>query len=365
MTRKVLQISHDFKGPFVAICRQFVDAFPSDQVTTVFLRGEFDADVAEEIGGSVYFLEKPGENLRGFKISQIVRLYQLIQSDSFDVVIGHRYKGIYMAGIMSYFCDLPLLLGIAHEHNVFKRITRKLFVTFWRRQFHIAGVSQSVTTNIAQYCPSLVSEKRLHTLPNALPRGYEAGILSRADARRLLGLADDMLVIGSIGRLIQKKSLHILIEAFAKARMDQSAIVILGDGPLRESLESSAVSLGIADRVQFLGYVKNAGYFAAAFDLFVLPSGVEEAFGIVLLEAMMAKVPVISSDAPGPREVIADQGWLFRAEDSDDLSIKLKAFVELPAKSRTLMGQSGYERVRAEYTHEQFADRLNLLLDRL
>lgn len=362
MTRSVLQISHDFNGPFVAVCRQFVDAFPDDQVTTVFLRGQVSQEIAEAVGGTVHFLEEPGENLRGIKISQIVRLYKLIKNNAFDLVIGHRYKGIYMAGIMSYFCDLPVLLGVAHEHNVFRRITRKLFVTFWRRQFHIAGVSASVTANIAQYCPSLVLENRLHTLPNALPQHYTDGLLTRTEAREELGIPQDALVIGTIGRLVEKKSLHTLIEAFARAELTDWSLVVLGDGPLKESLQVLASSLGVADRVRFPGYVKNAGHRAAVFDLFVLPSGVEEAFGIVLLEAMIAKVPVLSSEAPGPKQVVGDRGWLFQTGDSADLADKLRQFVALSEEDRAELGQSGYERVKSEFTHQHFTDRLARIL---
>lgn len=365
MTRKILQISHDFNGPFVAICRQFVEAFPNDEVTTVFLRGQASQDTSAAVGGTVQFLEKPGENLRGIKVAQIVRLYRLIKNDTFDVVIGHRYKGIYMAGIMSYFCDIPVLLGIAHEHNVFRRITRKLFVTFWRRQFHIAGVSTSVTANIAQYCPSLVTEQRLHTLPNALPPNHEAGVLSRTEARQALGIPDDALVIGTIGRLVEKKSLHTLIEAFARAELSSSSLVIMGDGPLREPLQSLSNSLGVGDKVRFSGFVKNAGYHASAFDLFVLPSGVEEAFGIVLLEAMIAKVPVLSSDAPGPKQVVGDYGWLFQTGDSEGLAAKLQEFVSFPVARRAELGQSGYERVKSEFTHQHFSQRLARILNNI
>ena len=363
MSRNVLQISHDFKGPFVAICRQFVDALPEDQVTTVFLRGESDSDIAESVGGKVHFLEQPGENLRGFKFSQILRLYRLIQSESYDLVIAHRYKGIYMAGIMSYFCNLPHLLGIAHEHNVFRRITRKLFVTFWRRQFKIAGVSSSVTANISQYCPSLVTEKRLYTLPNALPLNYEHKILSRQSARREMGIAEDAMLIGTIGRLVEKKSLHTLIEAFGRIeKTDNTYLAIMGDGPLLIPLQEQAAALGIVDRVLFLGHVPQAGYRASAFDLFVLPSGVEEAFGIVLLEAMIAKVPVLSSDAPGPKQVVGTSGWLFSTGDSQGLAGRIADFMALSETDRLQLGQLGYERVQSEYTHRHFSERLHRIL---
>ena len=65
--------------------------------------------------------------------------------------------------------------------------------------------------------------------------------------------------------------------------------------------------------------ISDAANVVSAFDVFVLSSGTAEAFGIVLLEAMQAKVPVISTNALGPAEVVADAGILFKSGDADDL----------------------------------------------
>lgn len=359
MTRHILQISHDYNGPFVSVCRQYVDAFSDDCVTTVFLRGGHDADVIKGVGGeNVLFLEQPGEDLRGFKLSQILRLYRLLKPQQFDLVIAHRYKAIYLAGIMSYFLPLPVLLGIAHEYHVFRRITRKLFVTFWRRHFLIAGVSDAVTTNIGEYCPSLSSEDRLFTLPNALPRKYEDKVLARQDARKILGLDEDALVIGTIGRLVDKKSLHILIEAFAELEFAEAILVIVGDGPLKLSLQQLAKTAGVEQRIVFAGHVPEAGRLARAFDLFVLSSGVEEAFGIVLLEAMMARVPILSSDAPGPKQVLGTSGRLFSVGDVSDLTSKIEELLNLTPAECSILGEAGYRRVQSEYSHDLFCARL-------
>lgn len=363
VTRHILQISHDYSGPFVTVCRQYVDAFPDDKVTTIFLRGEGDPEIISRVGGEqVQFIQTPGADLRGFKFSQILSLYRLVKGQSFDLVIAHRYKAIYVAGIISYFLPLPRLLGIAHEHNVFRRITRKLFVTFWRRRYLIAGVSNSVTQNIASYCPSLVSEQRLFTLPNALPHDFESQLLTKHQARETLGIDEDSVVIGAVGRLVEKKSFHTLIEAFAAADLPNDVtLVLVGDGPLRLRLEELALSLGLASRVQFLGHVPSGGHFFAAFDVFVLPSGIEEAFGIVLLEAMMAKVPVICSDAPGPRQVVGQTDWMFAVDDVVELAKKIQSFLDLHSEARRELGKSGYERVQTEFTHQRFCERLSQL----
>ena len=363
MKKQVLQLCHDYHGPFVSVCRQYVEALPEADVTTIFIQGESDERIARAVGGHVLFMQQPGENLRGFKFSQIFRLRKLLGAQQFDAVVAHRYKAIYLAGIMSYLMRFPALLGVAHEHNVFKRITRSLFVTFWRRDFHIAGVSQSVTDNIAEYCPSLRREERLLTLPNVLPNTFIEGLMDRDTAREKLKLNQRSYVVGFTGRLVKKKSLHLLIQAFGKLKNQTSAeLVIIGDGPLRAELEQLAETLELADRVRFVGYLTEAGRYVRAFDLFVLPSGSAEAFGLVLLEAMTAEVPVLTSTAAGPAEVVSQPSCQFAEENPAHLSEKVFELINWNAEVRAAITQENKQRAVDVYSPTNFKQKLESVL---
>lgn len=363
---RVLQICHDANGPFIGVCRQYVEAFPEASVCTVFLKGELSKDLVQRVGGgSVEVLDTDDGNLRGFKFSQIIKLIRRFRHDKFDLVVAHRYKSIYLAGIMSYFMDLPVLLGVVHEHDVFRRITRRLFVTFWRSQFLIAGVSNSVTENIASYCPSLVRRKKLKTLPNVLSEHHESTVLSRQEAREALGLPLDATIIGSIGRLVKKKSFPTLLEAFAKAEVDSDVkLVLIGEGPIRAELERIIEAKSLGSRVQLIGHVESASRLVTAFDLFVLTSGHEEAFGLVLLEAMIAKVPVLYSDVPGPAEVVGDSGWCFPSGDAAAAADKIEQFVNSSQDVRLELAQNGYDRAKSQFSSQNFRAELTEFVNR-
>ncbi|MFN3235954.1 MAG: glycosyltransferase [Pseudomonadales bacterium] len=334
-------------------------------VTTIFIQGRPDTDVVRGVGGEkVLFLEQPGENLRGIKFSQIFRLAKLLADVEYEVVIAHRYKAIYLAGIMSYFRDFKVMLGVAHEHRVFQRITRKLFVTFWRRKFLVAGVSASVVNDIAERCPSLLSEDRLFHLPNALRLDHQNNIRSRQDARVELGVAEDEFVVGFIGRLVKKKSLPVLIAGFARfaASHAKAKLHLLGSGPMEAELRSQVAKLGIDHRVKFHGHVPEAGLLVKAMDLLVLPSGKAEAFGLVLLEAMIAKVPVLSSTAPGPAEVHGDANWQFAEADEVSLANKLRQWYELDADARATVVAQNYQRAIEQFAAEKFQLKLQRVI---
>src|SRR5690606_20813629 len=141
----------------------------------------------------------------------------------------------------------------------------------------------------------------------------QAEQVSRKVAREHLGLPQDAWVVGNVGRLHPDKDQSTLICGFAQALPQLptgSLLAIMGSGRLEASLKALAAELGVAEQVYFLGQVANGRRYFKAFDVFTLTSD-HEPFGMVLLEAMAAGVPVIASDCGGAREVVVGVGSLF------------------------------------------------------
>ncbi len=353
---KVIQICHDYEGPFQTICQQYNKAFPQAHVTTLYLRGKPNQDVVERTGGNeVVFLDQGEGALSGIKWTTIFRVYQLFKRSSFDLAIAHRYKSIYLAGLMSYFFKLKLVLGVAHEHKVFKRITRSLFLTFWRKQIVVLGVSDSVTRDVESACPGLTAQGRLYTVNNAIDITHKDRLMSKSEARSRLGLCADDFMLGTVGRLVVKKNHAMLLNAFAKSKLPGGAkLLLIGSGPEEIKLRNLAGELGIGDDLIFAGHIPEAYQYLRALDVFVFSSGEAEAFGIALLEAMLAETPVVCSNASGPAEVVRDTGWLFDLNEENDLARVMSEVASLSEPDRRARTVGARVRVESEYSSEKF-----------
>jgi glycosyltransferase involved in cell wall biosynthesis len=114
-------------------------------------------------------------------------------------------------------------------------------------------------------------------------------------------------VFVAIGRLVWPKNFEMAIESFAAFRRKENGrLLIIGDGPLRLELEQRCVELGVAEEVDFLGFQPNVIAYMRRASALIL-SSVYEGFGNVLIEAMAAGTPVISTDCPhGPRELLCN-----------------------------------------------------------
>lgn len=133
--------------------------------------------------------------------------------------------------------------------------------------------------------------------------------------------ADDSFRIGFAGRLVPEKGVLDLWEAFLPLA-NRAVLVLLGEGPLRDTILQQAATAGIAHRVEMPGYVPYAQMPAwlKSLDVLVLPSRTttiwKEQFGHVLVEAMLAGVPVIGSNSGAIPEVIGKAGCCSRREMS-------------------------------------------------
>lgn len=208
---------------------------------------------------------------------------------------------------------------------------------------------------------------RLKVAPRAkfavIPYGFSfpapSDAAQRQDARTRLEIPADAFVLGWAGRLTAiKRPLDLIRVA---AGVDGAVLVLVGDGEDREAAESTAVELGIADRVRFLGYRDDLASIYPAFDVFLLTSANEGA-PVVLIEALAAGVPVVATAAGGTASVVdaGETGLLTPVGAVEQLQAgveRLRSDNEL----RAGMAELGARRMRERFSIERMVDDTDLL----
>lgn len=176
-------------------------------------------------------------------------------------------------------------------------------------------------------------------IPHGLdpPPGLVPARLGGGDGRAL-----GPVELVSVARHVRRKRLDVLLRAMAASSDLDVRLTLVGDGPERPYLEALAATLGVAERVRFLGHVDEQAKRAAlaAADLFVLASA-HEGFGLVYLEAMQHGLPVIASGAGGQADFLEDgrTGKLVPGDDAAALAAAIAALAGDPALRRRLAGE--------------------------
>ncbi|OLF56206.1 glycosyltransferase [Pseudomonas chlororaphis] len=234
---------------------------------------------------------------------------------------------------------LPVLKSLPHIRAVvvihgstrLHRKDQRLFRQFSTSQLTLAAVSQTLAS-----CLEDDLQMPVTALRSAFdPRAFNARLLSRAEARAKLWLpADDTPVLGAVGRLVDDKGFACLLEAFAKALASrpEMRLVIIGEGSNRTVLEARIDQLGLRDKVSLPGHLKHAATLYKAFDWVAIPS-LDEGLGLILQEAVMSGVPVLTSDLPVFREQLADTGRYAPVNDIDAWREAILQALDLPAQT--------------------------------
>lgn len=211
-----------------------------------------------------------------------------------------------------------------------------------------AGVSRAVVSALERHPGSRLSGKRPSLVHNAIyPEVFREN--SRAENHPALEQARGDLVVGSVGRFTTQKGYRYLIAAAPTVleRLPNVTFVLVGDGELRQELQSQALNLGIADKILFAGQRPDVLPLIKSMDLFVLPS-IYEGLPTVVMESMASGVPVVATDIPGTDELVrsGENGWLVPARQPQELAQAIVAALENP-HLRQLYAQRAKDTVAA------------------
>ena len=318
------------------------------QVTNIFIGGPVDQQAAARFPGEVIIYADPAT--KQGRPMVVAQLRRTIFEKRYDVVIAHRYHPCKIAAQACRLLPIKRKIAVFHGLANFKRLRRKAFARLFLRNWQIAGVSQAVTQDILNSKAGF-KPRQVHVVINGLDvKALEAAQLSKPEARKKLSLAGDDFIFGNIGRLSDSKNQEALIEAFARivADLPSSRLVIIGEGRRKTELLAHAAHHGLQDRVLLKGFVPKAQNYLKAFDLFLFPSR-SEAFGLALLEAMVARVPVIVSSVGGICELVGDYPFMHEPDDIQTLAMHMKTMTRKSAAERDRIADELHDRAKTGF----------------
>lgn len=285
---------------------------------------------AEVPTGVKYTALVSGEGQHFFVIRCLLGLCRVMRRNQYAAVLssmtGTNMLCVFARSLMRSSARLVLREAVS-SMNLAKPVVRWLLRWVYSRADAIIAVSQGVRSDLiamgidgarVRFIQNPVDATRLDSLSVAQP--LPAPLMDRKRP-----------YVTSVGRLVVQKDHSTLLRAFALSRLRESHdLVLVGDGPLRESLLREARNLGVDDRLILLGQMTNPYGVVAQAELFVLSSR-WEGYPNVLLEALALGVPVVATDAPwGAREILGEGrfGQLVPPDDACGLARALESAID-------------------------------------
>lgn len=322
-------------------------------------------NIVEEINAEGVEIFPIGVLQSTFQWSQHKKVQKIIEDYQPDIIHGAVFEGVTMAAINGWLKKVPIII-IEETSDPKNRSWRgNLLMKIFSIVAHkVIGVSEAVTDEYLKGKIKL-SDQKVITINNGVvfPRDIKEEEIS--NAKEKWGVLSNDFVIGSTGRMHQDshKRFSDLIKGFAKfANGKQNVkLFLVGDGHEKLRYENLADTLKISDKVIFAGYQSDVTLFYQMMNVFSLVSA-REAFGLVLAEAMLNKLPVVATKVGGMKYIVndGDTGFLVEPFQVDEIADKFEELYQ-NTKQCLKMGENGYQKAIQYYTEEVYVKNIENL----
>lgn len=304
----------------------------------------------------------PGLHLRAaWDIAKIVR------DKKVDIIHTHNEKAQLYGGIAGLLARVPVVHTKhgKNETGFFSVLRNSLMSRLCR---NVITVSRDAAVQCIN--DENIPIHKVATILNGINTNTFSRFTSQMEARIKLGIELNVPVIGIVARLAPVKD-HATLMVSCRQLKDKGAqfrLLVVGDGPLRGELENLASSLGIHDRVNFLGVRTDIPSLMQSMDLFVL-SSTSEGISLTLVEAMACELPVVATEVGGNPEVIVEgeTGFLVPPQNSELMAERISQLLENP-QLRQQLGKNGRKRAECVFSLSraalEYANLYRMVLDR-
>ena len=285
-------------------------------------------------------------------------LVELLKAHHVDVVCTHSSTDTWLAALALLVLGRPVpLVRLRHISAPVPRnpLSRWLY---GRASARIVTTGEALKRQLAEQ--NGIAPERMDSVPTGIDaERFRPG--DKAAARKRLGLPQEKILVGIVATLRSWKGHRYLIEAVAG--MDQGvALVIVGEGPMREVLEADVKKLGLAARTTFAGNQADVLPWLQALDLFALPSYANEGVPQALVQAMLVGLPCVTTHAGSIAELALHEHTALVVAPKDAAALG-KALARLVADEplRKSLGAAARAHCAAKYSYETMLDRMEAI----
>ena len=312
-----------------------------------------------ETGVEIVNLDMPDGILRWENVTKLRLLARVLKDKRIDIVHGYLMEGNLVSSVAGWIAGVKI--RISSKRSLERHSRWQLAAAKWS---NLLSIKVTVVSNAVGHfvheiegCPW----DKIAVIPNGVyPAVQSADAGAIADLRQRWGIPEDAFVVGTVARFGWKKGYEYFVQAAETVARELTNVrfVGLGDGPLRQDIDSLVDRLGVSDHIVFPGWESDVRPKLALFDVYVCPS-VIEGMSNALLEAMAESRPIVATAVGGNRENVRDgeTGYLVPPADPAALADRILKLAHDPQLARRL-GQAGRSSVLKDYTIERVVARM-------
>lgn len=276
------------------------------------------------------------------------RLAHILRQNKIDVVHTHNMGPLFYGTLAARMARVPVVINTRHG-----RAKKQKHPIIWHMNNAVVTISEDAKTELLKF--NGVNPGKVKVIYNGIDIRRYSKQRENNTVKMALNIEPSTQIIGTVARLAAEKDQFTLLDTFSKVagKIDNTKLIIVGDGPLRKELTDYANGLGISDKVLFLGFRENIPDIINIFDVFVL-SSLMEGVSLTLLEAMASELPIVATNVGGNPEVVIDgvTGFLVPPKEPEKTAEAIAKILQNPELAQK-MGGAGRKRVEEKFSLER------------
>ncbi len=229
----------------------------------------------------------------------------------------------------------------------------------------ILVITDKLQKEANQYLP--VESSKIHKLRYGIEKPSNDTLIKKSLFFKKYDMNENIFSIGIFSRIEEQKGQHLVLSSINKSKHEIQLFIIghCMNYSYKDKLMTSAAEYNLSKKLKFINFVKSPMSYMPCFDLIILPT-YEETFGLIVVEAMLMKVPVIGSNAGGVPEIISDgkNGFLFETKNDNALLKKIDYIIE-NREIRKKIVKNAYEYANNEYDNTKHFTELEKIMSTL
>ncbi|MBG9444256.1 glycosyltransferase family 4 protein [Cytobacillus firmus] len=285
------------------------------------------------------------KNIKAYK-----QLIEIMKTEKFDMVHCHSPMGGVLARLAAKSVGVSPVIYTAHGFHFYNGAPFVNWAVYYpvekfmaRHTDHLVTINQEDFQKANEF-----KAGKVHYVPGigVDTTKFDGTADSRLEKRTELEIGENTVVLLSIGEMIKRKNHETALRALEKLKDENFAYLICGRGELDSYLQELTVSLGIQEKVKFLGFRNDIKEICIASDVFIFPS-YQEGLPVSVMEAMSAGLPIIASKIRGNTDLIKNGGggFLLQPRDIEGFATSIQKVIK-DTELRNSMGAINKEKVK-------------------
>ena len=298
-------------------------------------------------------------------ISNFFLIRKYIINNNISIIHVSWAKDIFLSVLLKLFTPGDIKVVFYRQMKI-SRSKKDLYHKFIYKHIDcFMVITEKLRNEAIKYLP--INKDKIHKLTYGIKVPPGNSLIEKSSFFKEHNMNPNLFSVAVFSRVEEQKGQHLVINSLKKSKHDIQLFIIghTMDSVYKDKLQMLVKSYALSSRLKFLDFVKSPMCYMPCFDLIILPT-YEETFGLIVVEAMLMKVPVIGSNAGGVPEIIrdGDNGFLFETKNDNDLVRKIDYIIENKHTTDKL-ANNAYEYANNMYDNVNHFVKLEKMMDSL